>query len=304
MNKIGWVDQVKGFGIILVVLGHISSPFSQIIYSFHMPLFFIISGFFINPENDIKTEFEKSFKKIFLPFFVYLFIGFIVEIAKRHLLVRDQIIIQDFINALIFMDYSNLEGTYAFVLWFFPALFIGKMLALLILKYLTKNIFRLLVVFIAFFIGYNFNFFLAIDDGFISIPFILLGYYIQNNQSFFLSKKVAVTLIIILIIIFIFFGLPILNQSTKFFDILFLNLLWSCSLSVIIFNIFIWFSAKLNWLSFIGANSLLIFLWHPYTNNIAFYISENFLIKFIISLSLCILLIYSKKFTSKKLVNG
>ena len=202
------------------------------------------------------------------------------------------------------MDYSNLEGTYAFVLWFFPALFIGKMLALLILKYLTKNIFRLLVVFIAFFIGYNFNFFLAIDDGFISIPFILLGYYIQNNQSFFLSKKVAVTLIIILIIIFIFFGLPILNQSTKFFDILFLNLLWSCSLSVIIFNIFIWFSAKLNWLSFIGANSLLIFLWHPYTNNIAFYISENFLIKFIISLSLCILLIYSKKFTSKKLVNG
>lgn len=43
-------DNAKGFGILLVIWGHLFSlngiPFS-IIYSFHMPLFFFISGRFL-----------------------------------------------------------------------------------------------------------------------------------------------------------------------------------------------------------------------------------------------------------------
>lgn len=43
------LDIAKGLGIILVVLGHIIPEniwARSIIYSFHMPLFFLISGFF------------------------------------------------------------------------------------------------------------------------------------------------------------------------------------------------------------------------------------------------------------------
>ena len=50
-----WVDVAKGMGIVLVVLGHaiadilpnvyIFRKTFQIIYSFHMPLFFFLSGF-------------------------------------------------------------------------------------------------------------------------------------------------------------------------------------------------------------------------------------------------------------------
>lgn len=44
-----WVDIAKGIGIILVVMGHANCPEIPhgIIYSFHMPLFFFLSGLFI-----------------------------------------------------------------------------------------------------------------------------------------------------------------------------------------------------------------------------------------------------------------
>ncbi|MBE6970196.1 MAG: hypothetical protein E7442_08810 [Ruminococcaceae bacterium] len=39
------MDVLKGFGILLVVLGHMKPPFEGWIYAFHMPLFFFISGY-------------------------------------------------------------------------------------------------------------------------------------------------------------------------------------------------------------------------------------------------------------------
>ena len=46
-RKINWVNNIKVFGILAVILGHINSPFGGFIFSWHMPLFFIIAGFFI-----------------------------------------------------------------------------------------------------------------------------------------------------------------------------------------------------------------------------------------------------------------
>lgn len=50
-RRIVWVDVCKGIGIILVVLGHTGSPFVRLIYSFHMLLFFIISGFLVSDKT-------------------------------------------------------------------------------------------------------------------------------------------------------------------------------------------------------------------------------------------------------------
>jgi acyltransferase len=51
-NRIEWVDTAKGLGIVLVVLGH-ALPGSEmpatVIWSFHMPLFFFLSGFTAKP---------------------------------------------------------------------------------------------------------------------------------------------------------------------------------------------------------------------------------------------------------------
>ena len=43
-NRVGWIDCLKALGIYLVILGHTlkDSYLSVWIYSFHMPLFFIL----------------------------------------------------------------------------------------------------------------------------------------------------------------------------------------------------------------------------------------------------------------------
>ena len=299
-----WVNNVKGFAIILVVLGHIASPFSSIIYSFHMPLFFIISGFFLNPVNEFKSEIIKSIKRLFKPFFIYLILGFLIEFLKRFYLVREQLNFKDFIGALIYMDYDRLIGTYAFVLWFLPALFIGKTFVYLILKYSRFFLIETVLISIVFSIGYNFNFPLAIDDGLVSTPYIFIGYYFYKNKSVLVNTTTAIALLITLTLIILVYGVPELNMSTKYFDTILINFLWAWALS---FLVFIFFSKlKFNFKAFqyLGINSLLIFLIHPYTNNIAYYAASNYLIQLFISLSMLVLITYVLNNFKKFLKNG
>lgn len=48
-KRVSWIDIAKGLGIIFVVMGHSDNPVAQkYFFWFHMPLFFIISGYLFN----------------------------------------------------------------------------------------------------------------------------------------------------------------------------------------------------------------------------------------------------------------
>ncbi len=47
-NGLLWVDLLKFFGLIFVILGHINSPFSKFIYSWHPTVSGLLSGLQIN----------------------------------------------------------------------------------------------------------------------------------------------------------------------------------------------------------------------------------------------------------------
>ncbi|GAB4398093.1 MAG: acyltransferase family protein [Anaerolineales bacterium] len=83
MNKrIGFIDIAKGIGILLVVLAHNDlqayAPFlHKVIYSFHMPLFFFLSGMFFRPETPFWQLIRKRFDSLLKPyFFTLIFIYF------------------------------------------------------------------------------------------------------------------------------------------------------------------------------------------------------------------------------------
>ena len=50
------IDIMKGIGIIAVIIGHMWNvpevPYRNFIFSFHMPLFFLIAGYFYKPNSD------------------------------------------------------------------------------------------------------------------------------------------------------------------------------------------------------------------------------------------------------------
>ena len=87
-ERILWLDAARGIGVVLVVLGHAISDtvmdnplFSRLfyfIYSFHMPLFFFISGYCGSKAIKCDTISEKCkyirsrFSRLMIPYF---FIG-------------------------------------------------------------------------------------------------------------------------------------------------------------------------------------------------------------------------------------
>lgn len=73
------VDIAKGIGIILVVWGHSSSPCKLLLYSFHMPLFFFLAGFFLKNEP-FKDFLYKKFRTLFVPFCFFYIVSLIIKI--------------------------------------------------------------------------------------------------------------------------------------------------------------------------------------------------------------------------------
>jgi fucose 4-O-acetylase-like acetyltransferase len=72
-TKRNWIYAAKGYGMILVILAHISeySPVGMIIYSFHMPLFFFISGYLFSAKGSFAEFAERKTKRLIVPYFIY-----------------------------------------------------------------------------------------------------------------------------------------------------------------------------------------------------------------------------------------
>ena len=63
------IDALKGLGILLMVIGHSNLPFNLrgLIFVFHMPLFFIVSGY-LYKERSYAEILNKQIARIMVPF--------------------------------------------------------------------------------------------------------------------------------------------------------------------------------------------------------------------------------------------
>lgn len=70
-KRIEWLDSAKGIVIILMLYGHfdnIPCMVKSVIYSFHMPFFFILSGYFIDKKTSTKHFIIKKIKQLLYPY--------------------------------------------------------------------------------------------------------------------------------------------------------------------------------------------------------------------------------------------
>ena len=62
-NRLTYMDIAKGFGVLCVIAGHMGNEtINRFVFSFHMPLFFIISGDFLLQKNTPKELLYKRCK--------------------------------------------------------------------------------------------------------------------------------------------------------------------------------------------------------------------------------------------------
>lgn len=65
------VDNIRGFAIILVLLGHTGIPYSDSVLPFHMPFFFSLSGYLCEKyydEKSIARTLREKAKRLLVPF--------------------------------------------------------------------------------------------------------------------------------------------------------------------------------------------------------------------------------------------
>lgn len=67
-NRLEYMDVAKGLGIIAIILGHTSTVFEKYVFPFHVPLFFLISGFFLSFRKPLSEYTKNKAKQLLVPY--------------------------------------------------------------------------------------------------------------------------------------------------------------------------------------------------------------------------------------------
>lgn len=144
-KRIKWIDIARGLLILLVILGHsrVNGIILNIINSFHMAAFFILSGITYRYEEiGIKEFFKKKIKTLIFPYIIFSLIMLSFFYLKKVVFLNYSF---DFYSGIIsiVLPISGKSTTSVYGLWFFPCLFITEILFYIILhlKKLKKNFF-------------------------------------------------------------------------------------------------------------------------------------------------------------------
>jgi len=123
------IDVAKGIGILLVVLGHNwianhgNGELFRIIFSFHMVLFFFLSGIFLNPRKSLTTTARQKAHSLLKPYFVVL-----LAIAAEEVFFDGALPLDNLLGVAFASSQSILWAP----LWFLPHLFLTTVFSFLI----------------------------------------------------------------------------------------------------------------------------------------------------------------------------
>ena len=173
-NRYIWVDVIKGLAILLIMFGHVhsSSPFKTYISSFHVPIFFVVSGVLLSIKDsqyDRRNFLFNTVRKNITPYLYFSICAIIINIFFYYMYDRG--------NTLS----VTLQGVYHTIilfgidaLWFIPSYLIAYRLF-----YLLKSKWQYsLIGFLAF---------LAVTV--ILSKFVLYGGYEYSNLTYHLVKE-------------------------------------------------------------------------------------------------------------------
>ena len=137
-RRIEHIDVARGLGILLVVIGHnplvadMPNPLFDVIYAFHIPLFFFLSGLFFKPEQPFLSLVARRTDMLLKPYAVVLLALAAFQVMFRH---RDP-------ELLLAGILYGAGDTIAWIpMWFLPHLWILSISAWLMLRLVpTKRI--------------------------------------------------------------------------------------------------------------------------------------------------------------------
>lgn len=205
------IDISRGIAIILVVIGHSGIPhyFWNIIYFFHMPLFFFLSGCFIKPLNRITLLLfikKLRWKNLYKNFVIYsiLFLAISPVLYQWGFSNTPVESFKDFFERLIvILRFRTSTIDLLNMFWFLPVLFFVHALSLCTLTLLKgKNKIFILIISILFYTIGRFCFINGYKEPYdFSRILYLSGFYLLGSFSYRLLSKLENNIYILFIAI-------------------------------------------------------------------------------------------------------
>lgn len=203
MRRIDYLDFAKGIAIISVLLGHIIDGYCwQIVSSYHVFLFFIISGYFISTRDTLSDYAYKRGRSLLFPV-VFGEALFVAVQTCMFFFSKGSAGVVSFLKAYI-DNRLGLNGTpinyHQGVLWFFWALFCSSLILRVILKLKSKKL-QFVSAALSFVAGVALARFLdipfEIPASLASVLYLYLGYNLKANKDrikrFFTRYKTVAT---------------------------------------------------------------------------------------------------------------
>ncbi len=287
MNKVRdtKIDVSKALGIMLIVYGHSGLLFTNYVYLFHVPLFFIISGYFFinNIDLPILLLLKKLFKNLVLPYYLYslfflLFHYYFISIGILNPLdskLEGVSFINDLyigIKSILFLDQTEvLLSTF----WFITILFWINIFFILLFKLFNKNLLIISTAVVLFYclsginirydiVNLNFNYG-NYNVAFTSSLFFLSGIIINKfNLLRIVNLKLAIGSLVSLFLINKIFR-PEIDLRINLYPNIFLLVLSSFMGLIIIYylsGLISKFRIAKGYLDYIGKNTLIILALH------------------------------------------
>lgn len=260
-NRKGWIDALRGLAIILVIYGHCAPDFTEFfIYTspVKMPLFFAISGYVINDQITLKLFFEKLVKKVVVPWIV---LGLFFPL----LLIP--------INGVFYpIDYfiNMISGD---IFWFMPCFIIAQPIHFILCKCCKHTIWMIVASVFCFIVGdvlqkHGLLDYAMFNRALVVQFFFLIGFLLKRFGQV-LAKTSWPCIMVLSALYFFMCWLSIILFPSQTIDV-HLNYYYNIpySLLTIILGCSILFVAAQKssftsfTMSFIGQNTLLLYMWH------------------------------------------
>lgn len=262
-KRIEALDIAKGIGIILVIIGHMSSSYLRNwIYSFHMPLFFILSGICF------KTEKYPSF----LPFLKQRVRTLAIPTLALYFII---LLLETLTGIKGFDLQQQLKGVHPGVLWFLITLLFSELLYFPLSKLTVLWRIPLLFVLVStgvFFARNHITAFFDLTNIFFSTALYGLGNLFSSSIPSALEHIKQLNKYIIISSTTVAFVIPLLLITTykEAFDlasnfipspvVLYTLSAVTCTFAVITLSTIIPFQKLLK---FFGRNTLILLAFHP-----------------------------------------
>lgn len=187
-----WIDLSKCIAIILMMLGHYEaygSGLRNFIFSFHMPLFYILSGYTLKIPEDMGSLYKKTLKDIKRFIIPAILVSAIAQILLMYLNKENY---SDFfaieLERILWgngCDYFGIKGFG--VLWFLNSLIISKFIYSYIeIKRKEKNNFPIyfILMIMGIYIGKRIWLIQNIDISLVALIFLYAGFTLKKNKHY------------------------------------------------------------------------------------------------------------------------